>query len=122
MFESYKTIQTERAYTHCIRLLSNTESIKEQVTSLIKVNEMRVKDGFKIIMYGISPDNIPEYIQKLKEMRRGALAEASEIRLFIAGPVQAGTIAGAILDYWIPVMLYTYDKSKYIYWGPLLKH
>jgi hypothetical protein len=121
MFESFKTIQTESAYAVCISLLPNTDSIKEQVNSFLMGNKMKVKDTIEIKMDGISPDNIPDYIQKLRELRRGALSDAPEVRLCIAGPVQAGTLAGAIFDNWIPVLLYGRAGTKYEYWGPLIK-
>lgn len=122
MFDSFKTIQTESAYALCISLLPNTDSIKEPVTSFLKGNKMKVKNTLEIKMDGISPDNISDYIQKLREVRRGPLADATEVRLFIAGPVQAGTIAGAVFDNWIPVLLYGRNGQKYEYWGPLIKH
>ncbi len=122
MFDSFKTIQTESAYALCISLLPNTDSIKDPVTSFLKANKMNVKNTLEIRMDGISPDNISDYIQKLREVRRGPLADATEVRLFIAGPVQAGTIAGAVFDNWIPVLLYGRNGPKYEYWGPLIKH
>jgi hypothetical protein len=73
-------------------------------------------------MDGINTENISDYIQKLREVRRGDLSNATEVRLFIAGPVQAGTIAGAVFDNWVPVLLYGRNGLKYEYWGPLIKH
>lgn len=122
MFESFKAVQTDNAYALCISLLPNTDSIKNLVKSYLQGNKLRVKDIIEIKMDGIASDNMMEYIKKLREVRRGALADATELRLFIAGPVQAGTIAGSVFDNWIPVLLYGRNGLKYEYWGPLIKH
>lgn len=122
MFDNFKEVQTDNAYALCISLLPNTDSIKDQVRSYLQGNKLKIKDVIEIKMDGISSDNMMEYIQKLREVRRGALADATELRLFIAGPIQSGTIAGAIFDNWIPVLLYGREGNKYTYWGPLIKH
>ncbi len=122
MFDSFQAVQTDNPYALCISLLPNTDSIKDQVKGFLIANKIKVKDILEIKMDGINTENISEYIQKLREVRRGDLSNATEVRLFIAGPVQAGTIAGAVFDNWIPVLLYGRNGLKYEYWGPLIKH
>ena len=94
--------------------------VKDYLTS----NDIKIKDSniVELAMDGIDGmEEIEKYISHLREIRRGVLSEASEVRLFIAGPVQAGTMAGAILDNWVPVLLYHKGRNNYEYWGRLLK-
>lgn len=121
MFDSFQKVQTDNPHALCISLLPNTDSIINQVLSFLNANEIKVKKIHEIRMDGISPNNISDYIQRLRKIRRGDLSTATEVRLFIAGPVQAGTIAGAVFDNWIPVLLYGRNGLKYEYWGPLIK-
>ena len=123
-FEKYTTLQTDNPFALCISLLSTTHSIKSVVKKYLKLNNLKIRDKniIELAMDGIDgTEAIENYLTQLRELRRGELSDATEIRLFIAGPVQAGTMAGAILDNWVPVLMYHKGRIHYEYWGPLLK-
>jgi hypothetical protein len=122
-YEEFTKIKTDNSAALCISLLIGTDSIKKTVKDFLEANSLQVKIIEEVKMDGInSPEDIEKYINSLREMRKGPLADATELRLFIAGPVQAGTIAGAIFDNWKPVLLYHKGKITYEYWGPLVKN
>jgi SMODS-associated and fused to various effectors sensor domain len=122
-YNEFQEVKTNHPAALCISLLDNTNSIKKTVSDFLQVNNLAIDHIIEIKMDGIhNQSDIETYINELRKIRRGALAEASEVCLFIAGPVQAGTIAGAVLDNWVPVLLYHKGRAGYKYWGPLLKH
>lgn len=122
-YEEFEQIKTAYPAALCISLLIGTDSIKKTVNDFLESNSLNVNRIEEIKMDGINnKEDIEGYINRLREMRKGPLSEASEIRLFIAGPVQAGTLAGAVFDNWIPVLLYHKGNAGYEYWGPLLKN
>ena len=72
-----------------------------------------------------SAQDLETFVNLLREKKRFIDASRhTEVHLFIAGPVQAGTIIGALYDNWIPVKLYHKPTppppSVYEYWMPLL--
>lgn len=77
-------------------------------------------------MNGInSPKDLEAFVNALREKRRYLEAAGfTELHLFIAGPVQAGTIIGSMYRNWIPVKLYHKPSPAppqvYEYWMPLI--
>jgi hypothetical protein len=80
----------------------------------------------EVNMQGLnSAQDLETFVNQLREKKRFIDASSfTEVHLFIAGPVQAGTIIGALYDNWIPVKLYHKPTppppSVYEYWMPLL--
>ncbi|MBK9270719.1 MAG: hypothetical protein IPM48_03910 [Saprospiraceae bacterium] len=122
-YDEYKNIRSEVPFALVISLLEIQESAKGDVQRYFKGAGLAVSKIEEIKMDGLrSKEDIKNYLTKLRECRRGPLSEATELRLFIAGPVMAGTLAGAVFDNWIPVLLYHRNRAgTYEYWGPLLK-
>jgi len=109
-----------------IALLPSGESIRGQVEAFLAGNDlaMPVEELCLPRIEGVG--DLERLVQGLRERRRYlAASNATEVHLFLAGPVQAGTIAGAVLDNWIPVKLYhptgNPPPDNYQYWMPLLK-
>jgi len=125
----YSKPQTSNPVAFAISLLENTESIRPSVEIFLKSKDwsknIRIEE---LSMNGIKkiPEDIEIFINELKKKRRQFDAErVTEVLLFIAGPVMAGTLVGAIFDNWIPVKLYHKPHhplpSVYEYWIPLIK-
>jgi low affinity Fe/Cu permease len=118
-------VKTENPVALCLSLIENRDSIKNSVERFLQLQNMNMKtvdiklDGIRKL-----PDDIEKLIQNLRRAVRSELENATEVRLFIQGPVQAAALVGGILDNWGPVILYQFDKdrSTYEYWGPLVKN
>lgn len=122
MYDTFEKVQTSNPAVLCISLLHDVGSIKKVVNNYLVSNDIEVKIIDEVIMDGIhGKEDIKNFIHLLRKKRRSTLAEATELRLFIAGPIHAGTLAGAIFDNWIPTLLYHKGPAGYEYWGPLLK-
>lgn len=107
-----------------ISLLPGNNSIKPTVETFLNSSNLKMKVK-ELHMDGINgPQEIEQYVNKLKEMRQMIELEGyTEVHLFVAGPVQAASIAGALLDNWLPVKLYqktNLPSPMYEYWMPLL--
>jgi len=130
MFDKFKTIQTDNPGAFCISLLPNlpTGDMKNQVVKYLKLVDLNIKESNVIekSFNGLegTTESLQKYIEELNSVRIEVTGKGfSELRLFIAGPVQGGTIAGAVFDnFAIPVLLYHKGREGYEYWGPLLKN
>jgi hypothetical protein len=108
-----------------ISLLTTSESLKPTIDTFLRTKgwSMPVEE---LHLNGINGQaGLEEYVNLLRQKRRLFDAQGyTEVHLFIAGPVQAGTIAGSMLDNWIPVKLYHKPNPPgpaiYEYWMPLL--
>jgi len=124
--EHNDNINTINPVAFCLSLIPHQQSIKKDVDDFLKskggkYSKMQI---IELNFEGISPDNIEEFLNELR-MKRSELdaMRATEIHLFIQGPVQAATLVGAILDNWKPVKLYHNNRSTgtYEYWCSLIK-
>jgi hypothetical protein len=115
-------VQTERPKAFCLSLVPQQASIKDNVKRFLDGKKMQM-DIVEMNMDGLKPDTIQSFIEKLRLKRRTELNDATEIHLFLQGPVQAGILIGAMFDNWIPVKLYQFERQtgNYEYWGPLVK-
>lgn len=110
----------------CMSLIPTSNSIKNDVADFLKSKGSSF-EKMPIEEYntpGISPDNIENFIHSLREVRAKLEAmRATEIHLFIQGPVQAASLIGATLDNWKPVKLYQMNQGTktYEYWCHLIK-
>ena len=122
----YGGIQTSKPMAFALSLISRGESIKDPVQTFLKTQgwHMEIEE---LNMNGINNSNDREYFMNaLREKRRLFDAQqVTELHLFIAGPVVAGVLIGAMFDNWIPVKLYHKPQpappSIYEYWMPLTK-
>lgn len=127
LVEYHRDVQTVKPYALAVSLLETSGSIKGTVEDYLKSkggkwSGMPVEE---INFDGLSPEgNLEDFINDLRKKRREfEVQNATEIHLFVAGPVVAGTLIGAVFDNWRPVKLYHKNRGtqKYEYWCPLIK-
>jgi hypothetical protein len=121
----HEGIKSAKPVAFALSLIPASDSIKGSVEVFLRTQDwdMPIEE---LNMDGInSPENLEAFLNALREKRR--LFDASgftEIHLFIAGPVQAGTIIGSMFRNWIPVKLYHKPSPAppqvYEYWMPLI--
>lgn len=123
---AYAGITTSSPYALAIDVLPQDAKLKVAVQTFLDAKgwEMGIKE---ISMRGVKGRaGAATLVGKLRR-RRGELAAlgATEIHLFIAGPVAAGALACLVLDNWIPVKLYQKSLAPppeiYEYFAPLIK-
>lgn len=125
LVKAHDGVKSSAPVALALSLLPSGESILPQVKTFLRARgwNMEIEE---LKMSGIhSPQDLAAFVNQLREKRRLFQAQANtEIHLFIAGPIQAGTIVGALYDNWIPVKLYHKPTPPppdiYEYWMPLL--
>lgn len=122
----HEGVKSSNPVALAISLKPNSESIKPTVEKFLGDEKMSMPVE-EISIDGIDgPEDLESFVNALNA-RRSFIESAgfTEVHLFIAGPVQAGTLTGAIFSNWIPVKLYHMPREKpqlYEYWMPLLDH
>lgn len=118
----HKSVQTEKPKAFCLSLVPNQVSIKDSVQRFLKGQKLRMPI-VELNADGLTGDGIQKFVEDIRLLRRTELSDATELHIFLQGPVQAGVLIGAALDNWIPVKLYQYvrELGTYEYWGPLVK-
>jgi hypothetical protein len=110
-----------------ISLIPTSNSIRNRAASFLdrKCMTMPIKE---INMDGITnpEEDLAEFKSRLKNFRKECdEASVREVHVFIAGPVQTGSILGAYLSNWINVKLYhnlsNGGADEYQYWSDLSK-
>ncbi len=124
MRSQHEGIQSTNPVAFALSLIPTSESIKGSVQTFLSsqgwdmpIEELNL-DGLN------NAEDLERFINALRERRRVFDDVGyTEIHLFIAGPVQAGTIIGSLLRNWIPVKLYHKPNPAppqiYEYWLPL---
>lgn len=126
MLKAYEGVITSNPVALAISLLRNNQSIRNDVQTFLKHQGWRM-DIEELNMDGLNnPSDLESFLNQLREKRRVLDAKGyTEVHLFIAGPVQAGVLVGAVLDNWRPVKLYHKPQNPppqvYEYWMPLTK-
>jgi hypothetical protein len=118
-------IKSAKPVAFALSLIPTSESIRSSVEVFLRTQgwDMPIEE---LNLDGIHrPADLEALLTGLREKRR--LFDAvgyTEVHLFIAGPVQAGTIIGSLFRNWIPVKLYHKPSPAppqvYEYWMPLL--
>jgi hypothetical protein len=123
MVKIHEGIDTTSPFALCISLTDRSVSIKGDVEYFFKTKKWKMP--FEEINFsGLTHKNLDDFVSELKKKRRELNAKkATEIHLFISGPMQAAAIAGSIFSNWIPVKLYNLhpESRKYEYWCHLSK-
>lgn len=121
----HEGIQSTNPVAFALSLIPTSESIKGSVQVFLRsqkwdmpIEELNL-DGLN------NTEDLERFLNALREKRRAFDEKGyTEIHLFIAGPVQAGTILGSLFRNWIPVKLYHKPNPAppqiYEYWMPLL--
>jgi hypothetical protein len=127
--EYYSEINTECPHVLSMSLTHNTNSIRGDVERFLKVKDWfcKVKYEYEINMFGINNlEDLERFVNELRRTR-ALLQEknATELLLFIQGPVAAGVIVGSMFDNWIPVKIFHHPSPSppdgYNYWMPIMK-
>ena len=121
-------IRSVKPLALAVSLTPQSNSIKSSVDTFLDFKDWKRKvDVEELVMKGINgAEDIERYINLLKQ-KRSFIEKAgyTDVHLFFSGPVQAGVLAGAFFDNWIPVKLYHKPNPAppqiYEYWTPLLK-
>lgn len=125
LVRSFEGIKTEKPLAFALALTPNNPSIKNDVSRFLQIQGWQM-DVEEITMDGINNrDDLEVFVKNLEERKRFFQSSSyTEMHLFINGPVQAGTIIGALYDNWIPIKLYHRNPSNpngtYEYWMPLV--
>jgi hypothetical protein len=118
-------VKSSAPVAFALSLIPTSETIKSQVETFLRHQGWKMPIE-ELNLNGINnPEDLEAFINSLREKRRFFEASGfTEIHLFIAGPVQAGTIIGSMFRNWIPVKLYhkrnPAPPQVYEYWMPLL--
>jgi hypothetical protein len=118
-------VKSSAPVAFALSLIPTGDSIKPQVETFLRAQgwKMAVEE---LNLNGINnAEDLELFINELRKKRRFFEANNfTEIHLFIAGPVQAGTIIGALFRNWVPVKLYHKPSPAppqiYEYWMPLI--
>jgi hypothetical protein len=122
LWNYHKDHISENPMALCCSLTNLNQSIKKDVLRFLSINN-KAMPIVELNFGNIGQHNIKSFIEQLRIIRSIDLSEASEVHLFIQGPVQAATIIGAMFDNWKPIKLYHYNSSlgSYEYWTYLTK-
>jgi hypothetical protein len=121
----HEGIKSSKPVAFALSLIPTADSIKPQVETFLRVQGWKMPIE-ELNMDGLnSPEELEAFVNALRQKRRYFQACGfTEIHLFIAGPVQAGTIVGSMFRNWIPVKLYHKPSPAppqvYEYWIPLI--
>jgi hypothetical protein len=123
--QAHEGVKSSAPVAFALSLIPTSASIKRSVETLLNAKGWRMPVE-ELNMNGInSPQDLEDFVNKLREKKRYFEASGfTEIHLFLAGPVQPGTLVGALYDNWIPVKLYHKPTPPppevYEYWMPLI--
>ena len=118
-------VKSSAPVAFALSLIPVGDSIKSQVETFLRHQGWKIPIE-ELNLNGINnPEDLEGFINALREKRRFFEASGfTEIHIFIAGPVQAGTIIGSIFRNWIPVKLYHKPNPAppqvYEFWAPLV--
>lgn len=121
----HEGIQSEAPVAFALSLIPHGESIRGAVGIFLRAQgwQMPIEE---LNLDGLNnAEDLERFVKELDVRRRYFELEGyTEIHLFIAGPVQAGTIIGSRFRNWLPVKLYHKPNPAppqiYEYWMPLL--
>ena len=86
--------------------------------------DKQITKFFNVPLDDLKPEGMESVIQQIRTVRNEIqAANITEVHLFVAGPVQLGTLIGSMLDHWKPVKLYSKNLAtkSYEYWCMLEK-
>lgn len=118
-------VNSEEPMALCISLITQDRDIKASVTRFL-----RNKGGLyakmpieELNMQGLHPENLSEFVEKLRVKRLEINDKCTELHLFLQVPIMSAVMIGAMFDNWKPVKLYQWDngKGEYEYWTHLVK-
>ena len=125
LLEAHQGVKSSAPVAFALCLIPTNDSIKSSVETFLASQNWKMpieelnKDGLN------TAEDLESFVTSLREKRRYFEQKGyTEIHLFIAGPVQAGTIIGSLYRNWIPVKLYHKPTPTppyiYEYWMPLV--
>jgi hypothetical protein len=125
LLEVHQGVKSSSPVAFALCLFDKNESIRKSVETFLATQDWKMPIE-ELNMNGLnSPEDLNDYVTSLREKRRYFEQQGyTEIHLFVAGPVQAGTIIGSLYRNWIPIKLYHKPSPQppqvYEYWMPLV--
>lgn len=124
--QNHEGIRSSTPVALVVSLLPNAPTITRDVEEFLQVKGWQMPIESLSIPGIKSPQDLETLVRQIDAARVTLTAmNATEIHLFIAGPIQAGTIIGARLINWRTVKLYHKPTpaipETYEYWMPLDK-
>jgi hypothetical protein len=125
LLKLHEGVKSSAPVAFALSIIPSSDSIKGSVELFLRAQGWKMP-VVELNMNGINnASELEAFVNALREKRRYFEAAGfTELHLFIAGPVQAGTIIGAIYRNWIPVKLYHKPNQAppqvYEYWMPLV--
>lgn len=126
LLEAYEGVATSAPVAIAISLLKNNQSIKPSVDKFLVSQNLKMPIE-ELNMNGINGrEDLELFVNELAKLKRLCDAKGyTEVHLFVAAPVQAGVLIGAMFDHWRTVKLYHRPTPEppqvYEYWMPLTK-
>ncbi len=125
LLEVHQGVKSSSPVAFALCLFDKNESIRKSVETFLATQEQNMPIE-ELNMNGLNgTKDLEDFVTRLREKRRYFEQKGyTEIHLFIAGPVQAGTIIGSLYRNWIPIKLYHRPSPQtpqvYEYWMPLI--
>lgn len=122
--EAYRGVQTTKPIALAMALTDRSHSIEQDVQRFLQAQQWNM-EIVPLLMNGIVGDEgVAEFVQQARQARlQLEFMGATEIHLFVMGPVAAGIMVGALYHNWIPVKIYhkptPAPPEMYEYWYPL---
>lgn len=124
--KDYEGVQTVKPVALAVSLLPTVPSIKDNVSTYLKIHKLKMPIK-EVSMLGVNGSSDLELLVRTMQNKKIELHSDgfTEVHLFLAGPVAAGVIIGAMLNNWVPVKIYHKPTPSpadvYEYWMPLFK-
>lgn len=121
----HEGVKSSAPVAFAVSLIPTNESIRGSVATFLKTQGWKMPIE-ELNFNGLNTaKDLEDFYNALREKRRYFDVQGfTEIHLFIAGPVQAGTFIGSLFRNWIPVKLYHKPNPAppqiYEYWMPLM--
>lgn len=125
-FEYHSKHVTTNPYALSINLLPTQTTAEGDVKNYYNALGQKMPTFKQISRPGINivPGDLEEFLNALRSMRHELDIElATEVHLFVAGPIGAALYIGAVLDNWKLVKIFQRNAvtKQYEFWGTLQK-
>ena len=120
----HEGIQTEKPVALVISIAKEVASIQEDVRRFLEIKKWHMPIEVITSPGLYTMQDLENFRNALLEKKYSFDYHYTEVHLFMAGPVIAATIVGAVFDMWKPVKLYHKPTPTpphiYEYWMPLM--
>lgn len=126
MHNYHQNINTTNPFVVCFELKGKNSSIRNDVDVFLKGKNISIiKNNFLEIKYDtLTKESFIDFVEELIQKRIDLkILGATEILVFLEGPLQAAALIGSVFSNWVPVKIYNLEPQsrRYEYWGFLTK-